>query len=119
MMNYEKLKSTGVDMEELRKRLMGNDALIPVFIRKFCEDANFAALQKAISVQDWKQAELSSHSLKGMCGNLALHQLFGLFTEQVNLIRSGDCDAAAAMMPELVRVYSTTTAGMKEWLAQA
>ncbi len=118
MMNYEKLIAAGVDKDALLKRLMGNASLVGMFIRKFTEDLNFEKLKTAFAAQDMQTAEMASHTLKGMCGNLSLVELYQQFTEQVNLIRSENLTKAEAMMPELTIQYEKTIALMNEWLSE-
>ncbi len=118
MANYDKLKAAGVDVDDLLKRLMGNQSLVPIFIRKFTEDKSYEELLAAFKAKDMKQAEMASHTLKGICGNLSITALFALFTEQVNLIRSGDYDKAESMMAEISSIYRHTIDSMKEWLTQ-
>ncbi len=117
MADYEKLTRAGLDMESLIRRLMGNESLVRIFIKKFTEDQNWAKLQQAFADRDMEQAEMASHTLKGMCGNLSVTELYGLFTEQVNLIRSGEYTKAEAMMPRLTASFESTIGWMKAWLA--
>ncbi len=117
MENYTKLTNAGIDIEGLLKRLMGNASLVRVFIKKFTEDATFAELKSAFSSKDSAACEMASHTLKGMCGNLSLTELYALFTKQVNLIRAGDMDGAYGMMQNISAVYGNAVALMTEWLA--
>ncbi len=117
MENYEKLKNAGIDMDSLLKRLMGNASLVRMFIKKFTEDRNVEKLSAAFAEQDMKAAEMASHTLKGMCGNLSLTELFALFTEQVNLLRAGEYAKAEAMMAQIQCTYDHAISEMKAWLA--
>ncbi len=117
MVNCEILTNCGLDVDGLLKRLMGNEALVQVFIKKFLEDKTIDRLREAFATQDMAAAETASHTLKGMCGNLSLTALFELFTEQVNLIRAKDYGKAEAMMAAIEAQFAGTTAGMRDWLA--
>ncbi len=117
MINCELLTKAGVDVDQLLKRLMGNESLVQIFIKKFTEDQTFEKLQAAFDEKDMKAAEMASHTLKGMCGNLSLTELFGMFTTQVNLLRSGDFAKAEAMMPELTVCFRQAVAHMNGYLA--
>ncbi len=116
MKNYEQLKEAGVDTQSLINRLMGNEALVGIFIKKFTEDKNFTELKIAFAGNDAKAAEMKSHTLKGMCGNLSLTRLYELFSEQVSLIRKGELESAANMMTELENIYDSTLSAMISWL---
>ncbi len=119
MENCTKLTNTGIDVDALLKRLMGNTSLLKVFIKKFIEDTTFDKLNEAFSDNDMKAAEMASHTLKGMCGNLSLTALYGLFSEQVNYIRGGEYVKAAEMMPELTRLYGDAISSMKSYLSDS
>ncbi len=118
MAEYKKLEQAGIDMEQLLRRLMGNEALIRVFIKKFSEDQTYGALQSAFAEKDMKKAEMMSHTLKGMCGNLSLNKLYRLFTDQVDLLRSGEQDKAEAMMGEIAAEFEGAISAMAEWMEE-
>ncbi len=112
MANLDILKNAGIDTDALIKRLMGNEALISVFIKKFTKDKTFEELKSAFCEKDMKKAEIKSHTLKGMCGNLSLTNLYDLFTKQTMLLRRGEFDKAEAMMDDICGVYSDTISKM-------
>ncbi len=118
METYEILIQAGVDMDGLLKRLMGNAALVRMFIGKFIQDKTFEDLQQAFAQQDMQKAEMASHTLKGMCGNLSLTLLFELFTKQVNLIRSHEYAKAEAMMGTITAAYADAVSHMNRWLQE-
>ncbi len=115
-MSFETLKKAGIDIDSFLKRLMGNESLVKIFIKKFCEDTNMEALREAFREKDMKKAEIASHTLKGMCGNLSIEALYTLFTEQVNAIRRGDDTSAEKMMPEIETTFAEVLDGMRAWL---
>ncbi len=86
------------------------------FVGKFADDANYSELVEAFKQKDIRKAEMASHTLKGMCGNLSIQPLFDLFTEQVNLIRSGEIDKAEDIMGQISAFYSEAILCIKEWL---
>lgn len=115
---YTKLTKAGVNIDTLLQRLMGNDSLIRVFIKKFTEDRTILALRAAFADKDMKAAEMASHTLKGICGNLSLEELYALFTHQTDLIRSGEYEKAEEMMASIESKYSSAIVLMKEWLEE-
>ncbi len=117
MANLDVLKNAGIDTDALIKRLMGNEALISVFVKKFTEDKTFEELKAAFGEKDIKQAEIKSHTLKGMCGNLSLTRLYDLFAEQTMLLRRGEFDEAEAMMTDICSIYSDTISKMLVFLS--
>ncbi len=118
MVNFEELVTAGIDMDELLKRIMGNAALVKMFVNKFVQDQTWEALVEAFNENDAEKAERASHTLKGMCGNMSLHPLFELFTEQVDLLRGGSYQEAQAMMAQLTPKYQEALEHMKQWLAK-
>ncbi len=117
MANLDILENAGIDTDELIKRLMGNEALISVFIKKFTEDKTFEELKAAFCEKDMKKAEIKSHTLKGMCGNLSLTKLYDLFTKQTNLLRGGEFDKAEAMMTDITEIYISVISQMTLFLS--
>ncbi len=115
-MNFKKLTDSGVNVDTLLNRLMGNASLVGMFIKKFTEDDNFQKLQAAFAQKDARAAEMASHTLKGMCGNLSLDVLFALFSEQVATLRSGQFEKAEAMMENISPIYNCAVFGMLDWL---
>ncbi len=115
-LDFQKLNEAGMDVDGFLKRLMGNAELIKIFVKKFTDDKNFENLKTAFNNRNMKDAELASHTLKGMCGNLSLIKLYDLFTEQVNLIRTEKFTKAEDMMPEISDTYCRTIETMNEWL---
>ncbi len=115
----EGLIEAGIDVPELLDRLMQNKTLIRVFIKKFLEDQSCARLREATQAKDYKQMEFYSHILKGMCGNLSLKSLYGLFSEQVRLLRAGEGEQAAYMMPQIDEEYGSAIAHMSKWLRES
>ncbi len=118
MNKFDKLIAAGIDTDALLKRLMGNTSLVRVFVSKFTEDKTFLALEDAFGKKDMKAAEMASHTLKGVCGNLSLALLYKLFSEQVDLIRKNEHAKAFEMMGEIHPVYESAIMNMREWLEE-
>ncbi len=115
-MDSEKLAKAGINIDSLVKRLMGNESLIRVIVKKFIDDKSFDELIKAFEENDSQLAELKSHTLKGMCGNLSIELLYNLFSEQTNLIRNSKFTEAKNMMPTITEAYKNAVLMMASWL---
>ena len=100
------LTAAGVNVDEALERFMGSEAMLERFLKKFPADKGFAALTAALEAGDHEGAVNAAHTLKGLCGNLSIKPLFAGFDRQVALMRAGDWDAAAAMMPQLTEDYN-------------
>lgn len=108
----EQLAAGGIDAADALERLMGSEVLLVRFLGKFAADQNYPGLCRAVEACDWEQALTASHTLKGMCGNLSMKELYDLFTRQVELLRAGKNGEAAALMPDIQAAYSRAMAAI-------
>ena len=116
-MNQEseaRLSRAGNKKKKGLERFMNNEALFARFLKKFPADPNLKKLREAFAANDREGALTASHTLKGVCGNLSMDVLFELFGRQVALLRQEEWDKAAAMMPEIEKVYAETLAAIEE-----
>ena len=101
----QRLTQGGVDVDGVLERLMGSEALLERFLKKFLNDPTYESLLQAFQAGSPEQALTASHTLKGMCGNLSMTDLTQLFTRQVALLRAGDFAGAQAMLPDIAQAY--------------
>ena len=99
------LMDAGIDAESALNRMMGSEALLERLFRRFLEDGNFSALSAAIEAGDREGALTASHTLKGMCGNLSMDELYGLISRQTEFFREGNFQKGADMLKEISAVY--------------
>lgn len=99
------LTGAGIDMESNNERFMGNVALMDRFFGKFLNDPNYKKLSDAIAEGNKEDAFAAAHTLKGVCGNLSLKALEKIVAEQTEMLRGGDMEAAAAVMPKVKEEY--------------
>lgn len=112
-----RLEAVGIDVEGALERFMGNELLLERFLKKFLEDTNYAKLKEALDTGDREGAITASHTLKGVCGNLSMTELFACLTQQVQLLRDGDEAGAAALMPAISRSYDVVCQVIRENLS--
>ena len=112
-MDRQILMDAGIDVESALNRMMGSEALMKRLFLKFLEDESYAALAAGVGQGDREAALKASHTLKGMCGNLSMDRLYGLFSAQVDLIRGGSWDAAAALMPQINAAYEEAVSAIR------
>lgn len=117
-MDYRELELAGIQVMELRDRMMNNDALIKMIVGKFLTDKTYSQLKDAVAQGDMAAAEFACHSLKGVCGNMALKDLFEKSQEQLRLFRAGDHTAAVCMMDGIASAYDNAALHLQLWLAQ-
>ncbi len=101
----EILINGGIDVDGILRRCMGSEALVMRLLKKFPADATYARLKEAFAENDAQRAVEASHTLKGVCGNLSVSELFALVDRQVIALRGGDMAGAAAMMQDIARAY--------------
>ena len=105
----ERLEAAGIDVAAALERMMGSEALLERLLGRFLKDTNFSALCAALDQGDGEKAVAAAHALKGVCGNLSMTELYGLFTRQVEALRGGDLDGARELMEEIGSAYSAVT----------
>ena len=67
---------------------MMTDAFIERMLQKFLANNAFSALREHYAAKDFRGVFEASHSLKGVCGNLALTPLYLLASEICEMTRS-------------------------------
>ena len=65
-----------VDEEDGKKRVMNNGKLYARLLVKFKEGTNLDALIDSAGAQDWKNAQVAAHTVKGVAANLSLTELY-------------------------------------------
>lgn len=106
----EKLLQAGVNIETAMERFIGNEELLIRFLKKFPEDPNYGQLKEAMSAKNYKDAFTAAHTLKGLCGNLSLNDLFELVSKETECLRHDQHDEAEEIFPELAAEYERVVA---------
>ena len=107
------LEAGGIDVAQALERVMGNEALLERLLGKFLDAPQYHALCAALERGDPEQAVAAAHTMKGMCGNLSMTELFRLFTMQVETLRGGDLVAGREMMAQITPAYERATAAIR------
>ena len=83
-------------------RRLCSESFVLRFVKKYPANPSFDELCEAVDRSDWESAFRAAHTLKGVSGNLAMTELFGLMTQQVAAFRAA-CDecgyAPAQILP--------------------
>lgn len=112
--NKKLLEDMGVDIPSTMERFMQNEGIYFRFLLKFRENSQFEELAQAFKREDWEQALVTSHNLKGYCGNLGLARILQLLTSQVNLLRAGDNQGAAGLLDDILMEHDKIIGLMEE-----
>ncbi len=83
---YERI---GQDYTEVYERVMGHEELLVHFLKQFCEDETYAALERAVRDEDIPQIFLEAHTLKGLSANFGLKPLAEKAGVLVEMTRNG------------------------------
>ncbi len=106
---YEQL---GADYDDVLKRLM-NEQLVARFLGKFLEDPSFSSLQQALGQGDAQAAFMAAHTLKGVCQNLGLSNLFAPVNEITEALRGGSLEGSDALFVKVEAEYGKTVSVLK------
>lgn len=95
----------GIDIDDLMNRLVGNYSMIERFLKRFPTDESFHKLQKFLDEGDCEEAFRACHTLKGLCANLSMKELWKTVGEQVEFLRAGELVKAKNVMPKVSEMY--------------
>ena len=110
----KQLEEAGIDVASALERMMGSEELLERLLRKFLENQQYPALCAALKGGDMEQAMITAHTLKGVCGNLSMVSLYGLFARQVDALRAGELSLAQHLMEQITPAYVQVTAAIRE-----
>lgn len=110
----KRLEEAGIDVASALERMMGSEELLERLLRKFLENQQYPALCAALKGGDMEQAMITAHTLKGVCGNLSMVSLYGLFARQVDALRAGELSLAQHLMEQITPAYVQVTAAIRE-----
>ncbi len=82
----------GADYKSVYERLGNNEQLVEHFFQRFAQDMSFAALKEAREKQDQEAAFRAVHTLKGICINLGLTNLYQVSSDLTEILRNGKPD---------------------------
>ena len=114
----EMLKKAGIDFDQTVKRFMGNTGLYAKFLTIFLDDDTFGKIAPAFEKNDFDEALATSHTLKGVSGNLGMTRLYKACSDTVALIRAGEQDKAKQSFAELKSAYDEIHAVIKDAAAK-
>ena len=110
----QQLTEAGIHVDSGLSRFMGNEGLFLKFLKKFLQDNNYQGLIQAVEKGDVREAFRFSHTLKGVCGNLSMEELYALISRQTEYFRKEDFQEGAAMMPEVSAAFEKVRKAIEE-----
>lgn len=101
----ERLVNIGVDVDVALERFMGNGELLVRFLKKFTQDGSYELFKTTMAEKNYDDAFKAAHTLKGLCGNLSLTNLYDLTSKEVEYLRHEHFEEAEQMLPMIVQEY--------------
>lgn len=100
------LAKSGVDMERVMTRFMGNEALYIKFLKRFAEeDQSYDNMQRCFKEEAYEDAFKAAHSLKGLLANLGLDDIMGSVAIITEKLRNGSTEGVGELMLQAEKEY--------------
>lgn len=104
--------SIGADFEDVLGRL-GSEKLIERFALKFLEDDSYSNLKEALAEKNAENAFRAAHTLKGVCLNLGLKNLYTVSSDLTEKLRGRSLDGADELFEKVREQYDITVNALK------
>ncbi len=101
----EMLENGGIDVAGTVARFSGNQDLFLMFLNKFTNDDSFNKIAPAFAANDAQEALNTTHSLKGVSGNLGMSELYDACSNTVALLRADKYEEAKASYQAIETAY--------------
>lgn len=102
------LKDAGFDTEGTLERFGGSKEMYEEFLNTFLKDQTFETIKPAFDKNDKEEALNTTHTLKGVSGNLGMTRLYKACCNTVELIRADEFEKARESYGELEAAYEET-----------
>ncbi len=109
----ESYQSIGADYEDVCRRF-GGETLVKRFAAKFLEDSSYQTLEKSIAAGQAEEAFRASHTLKGICANLSLSNLYTASTSLTEKLRGGKLEDYEADYQKVQEQYRLTVNALSQ-----
>lgn len=113
MQLYDLENIINIDIKGSLERFSNYEPMYIKYLKKFITEPTFDEFLKALDSGDSEAIENSAHTLKGICGNLGLIDLFNIYNDIVQDIRKGEVKKAqetASKAIEDTKKYKNTLA---------
>jgi len=105
-----------INIEDGSKRVMNNMKLYAKLLLKFKDDQNIKTIESSLAANDLPNAQIATHTLKGLSANLSLTELNKQVIELESQIKAGSVNPA--QFETVKTVYSQTMAELDKVIAQ-
>ena len=83
-------------------------------MRKYANDPTYNRLAAAVEAKSWKDAFLAAHTLKGICQNLGMDNLYRSAFEVTEALRGGSNNTNEEMLDRLKADYEAAVETIKQ-----
>ncbi len=104
----------GTTAKEVVNRLGGDAETVKLFLSKFKDDKTFEGFKKALDEGDTPVAFRAVHTLKGVCANLGLENLYKKAYDVTEMLRAGNLEEAREAYPSLEELYNNAIEEINE-----
>lgn len=111
----EELTLAGIDVDTALARFMNNEKLFQKMLYLFLEDTNFQNLLNQLQAENYTEAYKATHTLKGLCGNLALENLFTLCSTLCIALKENNINTIASLIPSIIETHTKLTKAIQKW----
>lgn len=106
-MDIDLCLANGIDYEAGLARFMGREKTYEALLMEFLNDESYDKLKDALNDKDCGTAFDMAHTLKGVCGSLAMTELERVISAITEELRAGNIENAVLMMGEAEEKYKT------------
>ena len=115
-MNYEILRSGGIDVNDALNRFSGSSELFEKYINRFIGEKSYTELVVSVEKKDYAAAENAVHSLKGVTGSLGMKDLFESSCALLAAFRDKKEELFSPLLEEIKVKYEEISAVIKNSL---
>ena len=102
----------GGDYDEVMGRLR-SERLVQKFVLKFLSDGSYNLLCSALEKGETEEAFRASHTIKGVCSNLAFNRLLASSSALTEVLRGGGGPEVQGLFDQVKQDYETTVQAIR------
>lgn len=110
-------RRVGGNYQEVTDRL-GNEILVERFLMKFLQDPSYVQLSAALEEKDVQNAFRAVHTLKGVCLNLGLTDLFEVSSALTEKLRGMDMLGYEPYYEEVKKEYKRVSDTLQQYITE-
>lgn len=95
-------------------RMANSERMVKRFAKKFLDDPSYTLLHTSLDSENYEEAFRAAHTLKGVCQNLNLDQLFTSCNVLCDTLRNQAGPVPAEMLAAVDADYAQTVAAIKQ-----